>query len=39
VELRLAAGDLAEIEKAVPAGSAGGDRYPAAFVAGLGVGD
>ena len=34
-----AADDLAEIEKAVPAGSARGDRYPPAFMAGLGVGN
>ena len=38
-ELTLTADDLAEIEKAVPAGAARGDRYPAAFMAGLGVGN
>lgn len=31
----LSAGDLAEIERAVPAGSAAGDRYPAAQMAHL----
>jgi aryl-alcohol dehydrogenase-like predicted oxidoreductase len=39
VELSLTADDLAEIEKAVPAGSARGDRYPAGFMASLGVGN
>jgi aryl-alcohol dehydrogenase-like predicted oxidoreductase len=39
VELDLTADDLAEIEKAVPAGAARGDRYPPAFMAGLGVGN
>jgi aryl-alcohol dehydrogenase-like predicted oxidoreductase len=38
-ELDLTADDLAEIEKAVPAGSARGDRYPPAFMPGLGVGN
>ncbi|QFZ24218.1 aldo/keto reductase [Saccharothrix syringae] len=38
-ELDLTAADLAEIEEAVPAGSARGDRYPSAFMAGLGVGN
>jgi aryl-alcohol dehydrogenase-like predicted oxidoreductase len=38
-ELNLTADDLAEIEKAVPAGAARGDRYPAAFMSGLGVGN
>ncbi|GAA4457760.1 aldo/keto reductase [Phytohabitans houttuyneae] len=38
-QLRLTGDDLAEIEKAVPAGSARGDRYPAAFMASLGVGN
>jgi len=38
-ELTLTADDLAEIEKAVPAGTARGDRYPSAFMAGLGVGN
>ena len=39
VELNLTADDLAEIEKAVPAGAARGDRYPPAFMSGLGVGN
>ena len=39
VDLNLTADDLAEIEKAVPAGAARGDRYPSAFMAGLGVGN
>ncbi|MCE0767357.1 aldo/keto reductase [Pseudonocardia kujensis] len=38
-ELTLTADDLAEIEKAVPAGSARGDRYPSVFMSGLGVGN
>lgn len=38
-ELDLTADDLAEIEKAVPAGAARGDRYPSAFMSGLGVGN
>ncbi|WP_299534813.1 aldo/keto reductase [uncultured Streptomyces sp.] len=38
-ETVLTADDLAAIERAVPAGSARGDRYPAAFMAGLGVGN
>jgi aryl-alcohol dehydrogenase-like predicted oxidoreductase len=38
-ELELSAQDLAEIEKAVPQGSARGDRYPAAFMSSLGVGN
>jgi len=38
-ELTLTADDLAEIERAVPAGAARGDRYPAAFMASLGVGN
>jgi aryl-alcohol dehydrogenase-like predicted oxidoreductase len=37
--LTLTADDLAEIEKAVPAGSARGDRYPAAMMANLGAGN
>ncbi|TQM14772.1 aldo/keto reductase [Pseudonocardia kunmingensis] len=37
--LELTADDLAEIEEAVPAGSARGDRYPAVFMSGLGVGN
>ncbi|AGZ42848.1 aldo/keto reductase [Actinoplanes friuliensis] len=39
LELDLTADDLAEIEKAVPAGSARGDRYPAAFMSSLGAGN
>ncbi|MFJ7086060.1 aldo/keto reductase [Streptomyces griseus] len=39
LDLQLTADDLAEIEKAVPPGSARGDRYPSAFMAGLGVGN
>ena len=38
-ELALTAEDLAQIEKAVPAGSARGDRYPSAFMDSLGVGN
>jgi aryl-alcohol dehydrogenase-like predicted oxidoreductase len=38
-ELDLTADDLAELEKAVPAGAARGDRYPSAFMSGLGVGN
>ncbi|MEV8389137.1 MULTISPECIES: aldo/keto reductase [unclassified Streptomyces] len=38
-ELTLGADDLAEIEKAVPPGAAHGDRYPAAFMSGLGAGN
>jgi aryl-alcohol dehydrogenase-like predicted oxidoreductase len=38
-ELSLTAHDLAEIEKAVPAGAARGDRYPSAFMSSLGVGN
>jgi len=38
-ELDLTAADLAEIEKAVPPGAARGDRYPTAFMSGLGVGN
>jgi aryl-alcohol dehydrogenase-like predicted oxidoreductase len=37
-ELTLTADDLAEIEKAVPAGAARGDRYPAALMSSLGAG-
>jgi len=36
-DLRLTPDDLAHIEKAVPAGAARGDRYPSAFMAGLGT--
>ncbi|MFE2375020.1 aldo/keto reductase [Streptomyces sp. NPDC059398] len=35
----LTADDLAEIEKAVPAGAARGDRYPSPLMSGLGVGN
>ncbi|GAB3270008.1 aldo/keto reductase [Kineosporia babensis] len=38
-ELELTADDLATIEKAVPKGSAKGDRYPAQFMSALGVGN
>ncbi len=38
-EPHLTADDLAEIEEAVPAGSARGDRYPSAHMANLGVGN
>lgn len=39
LDVELSAADLAEIEKAVPAGAARGDRYPSAFMSGLGVGN
>jgi aryl-alcohol dehydrogenase-like predicted oxidoreductase len=39
LELTLTADDLAEIENAVPAGSARGDRYPSAFMSSLGAGN
>jgi len=39
IELHLTADDLAEIEKAVPPGTARGDRYPSAFMSVLGVGN
>ncbi|MEV4014884.1 aldo/keto reductase [Nonomuraea angiospora] len=39
MDLDLTADDLTEIEKAVPPGSARGDRYPAVFMSGLGVGN
>jgi aryl-alcohol dehydrogenase-like predicted oxidoreductase len=39
MELNLTADDLAEIEKAVPAGAARGDRYPPAHMSSLGVGN
>ncbi|NJP96824.1 aldo/keto reductase [Nonomuraea sp. FMUSA5-5] len=39
MDLVLTADDLAEIEKAVPAGAARGDRYPSRFMADLGVGN
>ncbi|MFJ8597429.1 aldo/keto reductase [Streptomyces shenzhenensis] len=38
-ELDLTADDLAAIEKAVPLGAARGDRYPSAFMPGLGAGN
>jgi aryl-alcohol dehydrogenase-like predicted oxidoreductase len=38
-ELDLTADDLAELEEAVPAGAVRGDRYPSAFMSGLGVGN
>lgn len=38
-DLKLTAEALAEIEEAVPAGSARGDRYPTAFMAALEVGN
>ncbi|MDQ1041301.1 aryl-alcohol dehydrogenase-like predicted oxidoreductase [Streptomyces sp. V3I8] len=38
-ELDLTPDDLAGIERAVPSGTARGDRYPAAFMSGLGVGN
>nr|BFE63903.1 aldo/keto reductase [Dactylosporangium thailandense] len=38
-DVSLSAADLAEIEEAVPAGSARGDRYPTAFMDSLGVGN
>ncbi|MFD7768895.1 aldo/keto reductase [Streptomyces sp. NPDC059787] len=39
LDLALTADDLEEIEKAVPPGAARGDRYPAAFMSSLGVGN
>ena len=39
LDLTLTDDDLAEIEEAVPAGAARGDRYPSAFMSGLGVGN
>jgi aryl-alcohol dehydrogenase-like predicted oxidoreductase len=39
MELTLTSDELAEIEKAVPAGAARGDRYPAMFMSSLGVGN
>jgi aryl-alcohol dehydrogenase-like predicted oxidoreductase len=39
LDVTLTAEDLAAIEEAVPAGSARGDRYPAAFMSSLGVGN
>lgn len=37
--VNLTAADLAAIGRAVPVGAARGDRYPSAFMAGLGVGN
>lgn len=39
LEVRLTDDDVAEIEKAVPLGAARGDRYPSAFMSGLGAGN
>jgi aryl-alcohol dehydrogenase-like predicted oxidoreductase len=39
MELNLTTDDLADIEKAMPPGAARGDRYPAAFMSSLGVGN
>ncbi|MEU4157253.1 aldo/keto reductase [Actinoplanes sp. NPDC026670] len=39
LDVRLTAADLAAIEAAVPPGSARGDRYPAAMMASVGVGN
>jgi aryl-alcohol dehydrogenase-like predicted oxidoreductase len=39
VDVTLTADDLADIDKAVPSGSAHGDRYPAAFMSSLGTGN
>jgi aryl-alcohol dehydrogenase-like predicted oxidoreductase len=39
LELTLTADDLTEIEKAVPAGAARGDRYPSAHMSSLGTGN
>jgi aryl-alcohol dehydrogenase-like predicted oxidoreductase len=39
MELNLTADDLAEIEKAVPADAARGDRYPSGHMSSLGVGN
>jgi len=39
IDLQLTADDLAAIERAVPAGAARGDRYPAAAMGALGVGN
>jgi aryl-alcohol dehydrogenase-like predicted oxidoreductase len=38
-DLHLSADDLAQIEEAVPAGSARGDRYPSTLMSALGVGN
>ncbi|GIJ43775.1 aldo/keto reductase [Virgisporangium aliadipatigenens] len=39
LDVTLTPADLAEIERAIPAGSARGDRYPAAMMSTLGVGN
>ncbi|MDY7086215.1 MAG: aldo/keto reductase [Actinomycetota bacterium] len=39
LDLKLTADDLAEIERAVPAGAARGDRYPTAMMGHLGAGN
>ncbi len=39
LDVTLTEDDLTKTEKAVPQGSARGDRYPAAFMSGLGVGN
>jgi aryl-alcohol dehydrogenase-like predicted oxidoreductase len=39
LDVEMTADDLAEIEKAVPPGAVRGDRYPPAFMSGLGVGN
>lgn len=39
MKLNLTTDDLTEIEKAVPAGAARGDRYPSAFMSSLGAGN
>ncbi|WAZ26325.1 aldo/keto reductase [Streptomyces cinnabarinus] len=39
LDLNLTPDDLAEVEKAVPRGAVRGDRYPSAFMSGLGVGN
>ncbi|GIF14275.1 aldo/keto reductase [Actinoplanes teichomyceticus] len=39
LDLTLTPEDLAEIERAVPKGAARGDRYPAALMSGVGVGN
>ena len=39
LDVELTADDLAEIEKAVPAGAARGDRYPSVFMSSLGTGN
>ncbi|NIK55609.1 aldo/keto reductase [Kribbella shirazensis] len=39
VDVHLTSDDLAAVEQAVPRGAARGDRYPAAFMSSLGVGN